>query len=199
MGNDEKVCPRCAETVKSAAAVCRFCNYEFGAPSQSLRSVTPEVPKKKSRFMVGCLWVVGVVFVLGIIGNIIGPPKDTATTSEAADKDAPETADVQVTAVELAAAYEANEVAAQQEYGNKTVDVTGRVSGVTLDFMSNPVIQFTGTNQFLPVQAQFDKGYAKLISNVGKGMNLTVRCKSITEVVSAPMLSDCRIVEVHKS
>jgi Zn finger protein HypA/HybF involved in hydrogenase expression len=31
----EKVCPRCAETVKAAAKLCRFCNNEFtdGAPS----------------------------------------------------------------------------------------------------------------------------------------------------------------------
>lgn len=25
----EKPCPRCAETVKAAATMCRFCNYEF--------------------------------------------------------------------------------------------------------------------------------------------------------------------------
>lgn len=29
---DTKTCPRCAETVKRAAAVCRFCGHEFGAP-----------------------------------------------------------------------------------------------------------------------------------------------------------------------
>lgn len=27
----EKTCPRCAETVKQQAAICRFCNYEFGS------------------------------------------------------------------------------------------------------------------------------------------------------------------------
>lgn len=26
-----KMCPRCAETVKEAALMCRFCGYEFGA------------------------------------------------------------------------------------------------------------------------------------------------------------------------
>ncbi|MFG1267657.1 zinc ribbon domain-containing protein [Xanthobacter sp. DSM 14520] len=29
---NEKVCPRCAETVKAAALVCRFCGHEFAAP-----------------------------------------------------------------------------------------------------------------------------------------------------------------------
>jgi hypothetical protein len=27
--DDEKTCPRCAEQVKAAAKVCRYCNYEF--------------------------------------------------------------------------------------------------------------------------------------------------------------------------
>lgn len=28
--SEEKVCPRCAEHVKAAAVVCRFCGHEFG-------------------------------------------------------------------------------------------------------------------------------------------------------------------------
>ena len=29
---DTKVCPECAETVKAAARICRFCRYEFETP-----------------------------------------------------------------------------------------------------------------------------------------------------------------------
>jgi hypothetical protein len=35
---ESKVCPRCAETVKNAAAVCRFCGHEFGMSQESWAS-----------------------------------------------------------------------------------------------------------------------------------------------------------------
>src|SRR5450756_2794928 len=37
-----KVCPQCAEEVKAAALICRFCRYEFGPlPDEPAPSATP--------------------------------------------------------------------------------------------------------------------------------------------------------------
>jgi ribosomal protein L40E len=39
--SNEKVCPRCAETVKAAAQVCRYCGHEFQSQKSAHQSATP--------------------------------------------------------------------------------------------------------------------------------------------------------------
>lgn len=100
---------------------------------------------------------------------------------------------VRVSSAQLAQAFEQNEVAAQMQYKGKTLYVEGTVTGVTLDIMDNPVIQLEGANQFMPVQATFDKSYAQVVSQVSKGQRVTVICREISEVVSVPMLDSCSL------
>lgn len=198
MENDEKVCPRCAETVKSAALVCKHCQYEFGTPlkpaeshSSNPSTVALTPPKKKRPVMIGCLAIIAIIVVIGVIGSQVGPSNNSSNNSGTPDASAP--APIAVTSVQLAEAYSANEVAAQNTYGDKTLDVTGIVTGVTLDFMNDPVLQMQSVNQFLPVQASFDKSFKDKLAAYAKGERVTVRCTKITEVISAPMLSDCSI------
>lgn len=100
---------------------------------------------------------------------------------------------VRATSAQIAQAYENNEVSAKMQYGGKTLLVTGIVTGITLDIMDNPVIQMEGVNQFLPVQAAFDKSYSGRLSQISKGQQITVTCREITEVISAPLLDECSL------
>lgn len=49
MTADEKTCPDCAENVKSAAKICRFCGHTFAAPDflQKVAGHAAEATKKK--------------------------------------------------------------------------------------------------------------------------------------------------------
>jgi hypothetical protein len=54
-----KKCPRCAEDVKQAALVCRYCGHEFSKPSPTLK---PEARKSNAPMYVG----LGLVALFGI-------------------------------------------------------------------------------------------------------------------------------------
>jgi hypothetical protein len=144
----------------------------------------------------GCLWIGGVVGGLVILGAVFGggdksvSPQNNSPVATNAEK-AATVDEVVVTAKELAKAYEENEAAAQLKYGDKPLAVTGIIKGITLDLMDNPVVQLSGANDFLPVQGNLaDKDAAAALK---KGQKVTLHCESVTEVVSAPMLQDCRL------
>ena len=252
MEADEKICPRCAETVKMAAKICKHCGYEFPAgeqpipatppspapapsspvqrpapapaqqpiqvnppyrpapPPSSRPEITADPPAKARTLLIVLAAIVGVIIVLALIGAAVGPQepgsaKQATDTPQGSDgsaagsgnsgNGAQEVETTAVSSVELARAYNANEVNAQNTYGGKTLDVTGTITGVKLDLFNDPVIEMEGVNEFLPVQATFDKSYSKKVSALSKGQEITVRCTEITEVISAPMLSACTLPE----
>jgi uncharacterized protein YecT (DUF1311 family) len=164
-----------------------------GTQSQ-LRTTVEDTEKKKSPVLIAALCAVGVVILLAVIGSLShsgAPTSETATTDQSSPPE--EVVTTKVSSQTLAAAYSANEVAAQKRYGNQTLDVTGVVEGIALDFTDSPVVRLNGVNPFLSVQASFDKSASDQLSALSKGQVVTVRCTSITEVISAPMLSGCTL------
>ena len=78
-GEDEKTCPQCAETVKSAANICRFCGFSFaggqggrGAPWSNFHQTINAGPAKNSfQSCMGCVGLVIVaLFVISIFGGL---------------------------------------------------------------------------------------------------------------------------------
>lgn len=98
---------------------------------------------------------------------------------------------VEVDSVSLAQAYADNEVAAQQQYGNSPLLVSGEVRSIELDMMDEPVVMLPGTDDFTSVHVSFAGDASEVVAQLSKGDGLTVRCAGVAEMMGSPMLSEC--------
>jgi hypothetical protein len=70
-GDETKVCPDCAETVKAEARVCRFCGYRFLPDNASTTAPPPSpAPRRPTRVLVWrSITVVGALILAFLIYN----------------------------------------------------------------------------------------------------------------------------------
>lgn len=97
-----------------------------------------------------------------------------------------------VTATQLFNAYKNNEATAQNYFGGRPLLVTGTVDKVSLDFMDNPIVGLRTPNQFMTAQASLAEDAKGEAGNFNAGDHARLLCQDISEVVSTPMLKDCR-------
>lgn len=162
----EKKCPNCAETVKVEAKVCRHCGYNFETGQAPGAVASPVPPKKKSGLMKGGLGCLGLVVLVIVLAMVFGGSKNGSKSSTSS---APPPQAIKVTAKDLAAAYSANEAAAQQRYGDGPLEVTGVVDSVKLGLGDQPFIVLKGLNMFQGPQASLtdnSKGKASSVPRV---------------------------------
>lgn len=139
---------------------------------------------------IGCGVVVLILIILAIIGsNGSKPAADSGNSTAAAEAVAP----VEVSAVELFRAYQANEARAKKEYGDRPLLVTGTVDGVDLDLLDDPKVKLRTDNQFMSAQATLVDEDKPKASDLSKGDKIKLLCDGVTEVISIPMLAGCKI------
>lgn len=198
MDIDEKACPECAETVKSAAKVCRHCGYNFVSGNSGGRMPTDK-PKRsilKTTFLV----LGGLLLLILIIGAISGDPNDETVAPGGADQSASEAANVasepplKVTAGQLYSAYAANEAAAQEQYGSRPLEVSGKVDSIDLDFSDNPDVLLATGNEYETARASLTEASRPRAASLSKGQAITLLCQDVGEVIGTPMLKDCDIL-----
>ncbi|WP_206364219.1 SHOCT domain-containing protein [Sphingomonas sp. UV9] len=158
-----------------------------GTPADA-PTIAPE--KKKSGAAKGCGILVLALIVLALIGMIAGGKgADSSTSAETAATVQP----VAVTAQQLFAAYDANEAAAQQTYGDKPLLVTGTVAGVDLGVTNEPHVLLRTSNEFMNAQATLTEASEPQATGLSKGQSITLLCAKVSEVIGTPMLSECDI------
>lgn len=156
------------------------------------------------------VWVLGGIVVLCFISALVSPQTPDTQPAQQQSQSSPQapaaapapaaqtTEDetvIKTTDLKLAQAYADNEVAAQSKYGDKTLWVKGYITGITLDWQNDPVIVMRGVNDLFQVQAKFSDDAKDSLSKLRKGDLVTMKCTSITEMVSAPMLGDCSLMD----
>lgn len=100
-----------------------------------------------------------------------------------------------VTASAMVKAYEANTVAADQQFKGKKFKVSGTVSDINTDIMGAPylVLQSGGT-PFNAPQFSFDKAASTQLAKVSKGSKVTLICTGKGDIAKTPMSGDCSLI-----
>ncbi|MGI4816362.1 MAG: OB-fold protein [Janthinobacterium lividum] len=137
--------------------------------------------------------VVGVVIAIGVVGVIFGekPTTATSTASDSENETSKPIEKVSVTAAALFAAYEKNEVAADQKYKGKALSVSGTIQSIDKDAFDNIVVKLRSNNQFMPVNAYLRKEHEALAASLEKGKKVTWTCEGDGRLIGSPMLRDC--------
>jgi tRNA_anti-like/Uncharacterised protein family UPF0547 len=190
MTDDEKSCPKCAETVKAGAVICKHCGYNFQTQA-SPENAAEYAKKKDGQKGKGCLIVLGVVVALGVLGSLMGGGTGGKATApeQAAQAEQP----LVVTARELESAYSANEAAAQKKYGGHLLQVTAVIKSIDLGLGDKPFLVVSGSNQFMGPQLHLSDASQAKASSLAKGQEITAICTSVSEVIGTPLLDGCDI------
>lgn len=192
MEADEKKCPACAEVIKVDAKICKHCGVNL-LTGRMPGASAPE-PTKKGRFAKGCLIVVGVFVGLSILGSLLSHGSDSsisnATDGNGESKSEVEPA-MEVTAEEVESAYDANEAAAQQQYGGRRLKVSGVIKSIDLGISDKPFLVLQGSNMFSGPQADLSADSQSKASSLSKGQSISLECTGVSEVIGTPMFKNC--------
>jgi len=159
-------CKTCSEEIAASAKVCPKCGAK----------------NKKPIYKKWWFWVIIVIIFLAALG---GNAPDTSTTSvdapdkKAVVKDTPAEKEVEtivLSAVDLAAAYEDNEIKANKLYKDKIVEITGKVDSIG-EVLGSTYITLVGSDEFAITKAQCtfkDEEQINKIAELSKGDTVTV-------------------------
>lgn len=95
-------------------------------------------------------------------------------------------------AKDLAAMYEENEVAADDEIGGRKVEVTGIVQDITKNFANDVIVRFESGNRFMPVSLSMEDTEKSKASKLKKGQKITITCEKMQLFIGAPSGSNCK-------
>ncbi len=157
-----------------------------------------------AKFVVALLFLgtIGTcVYVCGSAAKAVEDSKTSTSSSPSPMASAPVAepsailatpAAVEVTARQLFADYQENEVSADSAYRGKVLRVSGKITRIGKDILDDPFLELATSNQFMGVLAKFKSGGGGL-DGMKRGERVTVRCRGDNVFAGSPILADCAL------
>lgn len=121
-----------------------------------------------------------------------GSMEDNKNTENEVKEEVKETPALDVSASQLYADYEANGVAADQQYKGKILKVTGTVNNIDKDIMDQIYVTLKGDNVIGDVQCFFSDNYVNEAAQLQKGQKITIIGKCDGKLINV-MIKGCSI------
>lgn len=143
--------------------------------------------------VIGFAWL--ALFLFGVSGGERASTKSAATSSslsQPAKSVEPAEPLPEVSAQQLAQAYDRNTVAADQQFKGKRFKVSGVVDSINTDLFGKPYVTLRGgVNQFMQPQFKLGSEHANYAASLQQGMRITLECRGRGDVAKTPMSDEC--------
>ncbi len=143
--------------------------------------------------VVGFAWL--AVFLVGVASSersTSQAPAPATNQSQPANTTEPPAPVLEVSAQQLAQAYERNTVAADQQFKGKRFKVSGVVDAINTDLFGKPYVTLRGgVNPFMQPQFSLADGHANFAAGLQVGQRITLLCVGKGDVAKTPMSKDC--------
>jgi hypothetical protein len=149
---------------------------------------------KKSIFKKWWFWVI-IVLVLFIILGSGSSNKNSTNNQQSQNNTEQQRAYTRVAASDLATEYKANQVAADEKYKEKTIEVSGTIYNIGKDILDAPYVTLNGIDMVTNIQCMFDKSDQGQLSSLSKDTKIVLRGKVSGQVVFNVLINNCSIVQ----
>lgn len=109
-----------------------------------------------------------------------------------------ETPEIQVTASQLLASYNENEVAADNIYRGRIIEVSGTIESIDKDAFDNVIVSLAG-GASQSVYARLQKTERLIAANLSPGDGQTMVCRGEGRTVGTPVLTECALRTTTRS
>lgn len=152
-----------------------------------------EEKTKKAWYKKWWVWILILIVLFSILGS--GDSSKEINVQNEEQKEVQTEPVIKISAVQLAAEYEANEVSADINYKNKTIEVSGTIENIGKDILDTPYITLSDGKEYsiTSVQCMFDKSDQSQLASLSKDTKITLTGK-VSGKLGNILLNQCNIV-----